>query len=531
MPMRVKCRCGHEVVVRYGDWVYALVALLALSLLLNSIVLVVLFLRLDETARAPEERRVGAPVATATPDGRNEALPSDFESGVGGLRKAPQRPAEESPKKPAAVGEHESPAAATAPTEAMAAPPDDETLNTTIEPSPDDREALVTLGGPEQPAPELVATLRGRSAVLPDSGDVAEESASEPRLLVDAPKLVRLFLLESGGAAGGLAYPLLLDPDPLIRTRALLRLQGSSVRSRDAPERVGVEHLLRYASGLPSYDGAHRSLQDFCETHFPSAREARGADPSGGQAAFLRLWTGWREEAEQLLRTPTGQALVARCEHWRAGGLELALLVDSSQSMEVPFRSLRVEMGWLLPAIGWMFPAVRGGLVLYADGVREARALESGLAESILTALSEADVQGGGDVPEDLHLAVREALSLGRLDWQPTTEKHLLVVGDAPPPYGQVKRLLLLLQQAREQGGFRLHTFGVAPQEERDQVPFFEALANAGGGCSHTLQNGAIGGEVFACLLGESVRPAVAPLLAALRGLFQETPHETETAR
>ena len=529
MPMRVKCRCGHEVVIKYGDWVYALVALLALSLLLNSVTLAVLFFRLDETDPASGAPSVGTPVALPIPDDRNGELRRTLGPGAEPLPEVSQWPGGGPPTESVAPVEHESPVATTG-SDALATPVDDEARESTSGTSQTGRGALLTLGGPEAPAPELVDALSSRSAVLPTDGG-GDPEASEPRLLVDAGKVVRLFLLESSGEASGLAYPLLLDPDPLLRKRALLRLQGRAARWRDTAERAGVVHLLRYASELRPSNGMRRALQDFCRTRFPDVLEPRTVDSKGGEKAFLRLWAGWREEADQLLKTPTGQALVARLEHLRAGGLELALLVDSSQSMEVPFRSLLSEMSWLLPAMDWVFPTVRGGILFYADGVRQGRALKDGLAESILTVLAEAEVHGGGDVPEDLHLAVREALSLGRLDWQTTTEKHLLVIGDAPPPYGQVKRLVLLLQQAYEQGGFRLHTFGVAPQEERDQVPFFELLANAGAGCSHTLPNGAIGGEAFACLLGEPVRPAVTPLLTALRALFQQSLYDTENAR
>jgi len=43
MPIRIKCRCGQEHVLRVGEWLYFLAGLLIVSVFLNVCVLIVLF--------------------------------------------------------------------------------------------------------------------------------------------------------------------------------------------------------------------------------------------------------------------------------------------------------------------------------------------------------------------------------------------------------------------------------------------------------------------------------------------------------
>ena len=518
MPMRVKCRCGQDVVVRYGEWVYALFALLALSLLANTFLCIWFFLRADEAiaptppvSQAALTRESGSADVDAG-DEEPPAAPRDAPEPhepmrgstpppetVTGVDRIPEADGEESEAPPAGEGV------------AVWEPP----------------RALVGRDESERPAPDLVTAIGARGASLPEdqeSGASATVSRHESRLLVDVAKLGRLLLLETGGGSLGFAYPLLLDPDPLLRTRALARLHDVSADAVDATMRPRLEYLLRQAAELFSEGRAWPQFEKFCLQRFPAVLEVSPAASSAGVAeAFQSAWDDWRAEAVRFLDQPAAKALVDRLGVFETRGLELAFLIDSSESMDAPFRLLRKEMGWCLPALDWAVPGVRGGLLLYADGIRGAQTLESGLAERLLGALEEAEVHGGGDVPEDLHLAVREALSLGRFAWEVGAEKHLLVVGDAPPPYLEMRRLVLLLEQAHTQTGVRLHMLGVAPHEQRAEVPFFSELAEAGGGCSHTLSGGEIGREVFVCILGVSAADVVAPLFAALRQMFAES--------
>ena len=65
MPLRVKCRCGQEVNLRFNEWVHALFGLLLVVLLVNGTCLVLLVFRLgtlqSEIAAVQEREAKGAP--------------------------------------------------------------------------------------------------------------------------------------------------------------------------------------------------------------------------------------------------------------------------------------------------------------------------------------------------------------------------------------------------------------------------------------------------------------------------------------
>lgn len=54
MPIRIKCRCGQEHVLRVGEWLYFLAGLLIVSVFLNVCVLIVLFVYPGSESRPGE---------------------------------------------------------------------------------------------------------------------------------------------------------------------------------------------------------------------------------------------------------------------------------------------------------------------------------------------------------------------------------------------------------------------------------------------------------------------------------------------
>jgi hypothetical protein len=135
--------------------------------------------------------------------------------------------------------------------------------------------------------------------------------------------------------------------------------------------------------------------------------------------------------------------------------------------------------------------------------------------EEQLARLGEVEAAGGGDVPEGLHLAIKRSLGLGAFDWRPDASKHLIVLGDAPPPYSEQSGLASLVRGAHRQAGFRVHALGISPEDGRESVPFFPELAEAGGGRARTVDPARISSEVFQCLQPESSPEVLEPLLEA----------------
>src|SRR5262245_30017209 len=76
MPLRVKCRCGQEVVLRFNEWVHALFGLLVISLIVNGTSLAYIAIRL-ESSRGPAEAtpQAGGPGAQVGTAGASPQAP------------------------------------------------------------------------------------------------------------------------------------------------------------------------------------------------------------------------------------------------------------------------------------------------------------------------------------------------------------------------------------------------------------------------------------------------------------------------
>jgi hypothetical protein len=204
-------------------------------------------------------------------------------------------------------------------------------------------------------------------------------------------------------------------------------------------------------------------------------------------------------------------------------GLEVVLLVDVTRSMDAPLESLKREALWLLPALSWALPGSRVGLVLYRDEVEEVIALTREPHREVLDALRAARAEGGGDVTEGVHHGMREALSLGRLAWRTETTKHVVLLGDAPPPYAERAGLLLLASQAARQGPYRIHALAVlrAQDEFHAKAPYLSALGREGGGRSVVLESAErLGTEILLCLFPQAVEPVIQQVAPTLKRLF-----------
>ncbi len=217
---------------------------------------------------------------------------------------------------------------------------------------------------------------------------------------------------------------------------------------------------------------------------------------------------------ETFLRKPSARSVRDSLRRIAEDGLDCVLLVDVSQSMEDVLVPVRREIVRLWRTLNWGIPGIRLGVVLYQDEVVGVLDFSMGIEEQ-LARLQEVEASGGGDVPEGIHLAIKQSLGLGVFDWRPDATKHLVVLGDAPPPYAEQRGLASLVRRARQQAGFRVHALGVNPEEGRESVPFFAPLAAAGGGRTKTVDPAKIGSEIFLCLHLGSPAEVLEPLLMA----------------
>src|SRR5690606_10796188 len=143
----------------------------------------------------------------------------------------------------------------------------------------------------------------------------------------------------------------------------------------------------------------------------------------------------------------------------------------------------------------------------------------------VLPLLLSTRAEGGGDVPEGVREAIEEGLSLGKFAWREDAAKHLIVVGDQPPRYEEIRALESLVANARRDGQYSFHFLGI-PEEGSEGVAFFDRFAKAGGGRHANGPATVIGREAAACVLGADDPTIVSELFDVLPRIFGGTTGE-----
>lgn len=510
MPVRVRCRCGQEIVLRYGEWVYVFLGLVLLSVLVNMLALLLLYLRLGDpppplppAEAVREEQATGgaSPLPGRSPGDRKPAeLEETRDSDSGGKAKAPQRSASnESRPRGAETG---APAVA----RPLRSPSEDVPSNALLAHLVDGQEDEESVDSDAEPA-------------APAPTETGAQTPSQPgHPWVDEPEIVRLVLLErSLGTPALLAHAFLSDPDPRIRRRALDQVSAGGLPPSGTVRGSRARRLVGRAAGWLQKDPRGRLLL-----------EAAGLLARGNPLeppAFEDLdgiWQSLRDEAARLLSDQAVQAVRDHLRGAMTAGLDIVLLVDVTRSMEKPLESLRQEALWMLPALSWALPGSRVGLVLYRDEVEQVVTLSTEPLRDVLDALREARAEGGGDVTEGVHHGLREALSLGRLAWREGAVRNVVVLGDAPPPYPERAGLLLLAGQAAQQGDYRIHALAIPTLDEfHAKAPYLPALGRQGGGRSVVLESTErLGTEVLLCVFPRAAEPAIQQVVPTLERLF-----------
>jgi hypothetical protein len=377
----------------------------------------------------------------------------------------------------------------------------------------------LTFREPISPLAAEISSLRTRAAAEATGPKKEEEGKRMLNLAwIDEPPLARLYLLEK--EKSDLLFPLafLSDPDARLQRWALDR--ALSITPATGSARPEALALLKSSAGrLRESARGKKLLEAFGIRAAEAAREE--ADPVGPRERNEELSSLLKEKAAKCLESAPGRSLRADCAAFSASGMDVVLLVDVSRSMEWGLEGLQRESLWLFPAALWAVPGLRMGLVLYRDDVAAVTGFTAFPGGDLLQLLRDARAEGGGDVPEGVHKAIKAALSLGRFDWRPGAQKHIVLLGDAAPPYGEIEALLSLAGQANRQGGYRFHALSIRPDEGRAAVASYPELALGGGGRAVTvteLQD--LGVEIFLSLFSREAEPALRALLPSLRLAF-----------
>lgn len=300
----------------------------------------------------------------------------------------------------------------------------------------------------------------------------------------------------------------------------LSRAHPEHLRSVATPELV--EALIK--RGLREKDDHFRSqVQSTLEKIFP-----------GVEADKKSRWERhWRETKKQYRPTPwVGPGKASASRKSRAGvveramdlyeaGLEVAICIDSTGSMQPTIDASRDAVDDIISILRGVAPEFRLGLVHYKDfgdmGKVPAEVLEplSKRPEAIEKRLSKLSAGGGGDAPERVEVGLEVALSR-EMKWKRSTNKLIVLIGDAPPHGGSPSKSAVQLVKDAFEKPFGLDPTDIAPTERTgrsrtnkvvrsfvtaaiavgaEQIApqteqSFRRIANAGGGAYASLLTG-----------------------------------------
>jgi hypothetical protein len=151
---------------------------------------------------------------------------------------------------------------------------------------------------------------------------------------------------------------------------------------------------------------------------------------------------------------------------------------------------LRSDARRMMQAFGLVALEPQIGLTLYRDfgDAYVARTTPlTGNVEQLVKVLYATEAKGGGDYPEAIREALKDALNVNRFVTSAKTPKALILVGDAPPhPQTQAECEKVVADAAKQ--GFRTYVVKVkSGYEKEEQWPALDKLAEAGGGSSMTV--------------------------------------------
>ncbi|MCA8962869.1 MAG: hypothetical protein KDC38_20235, partial [Planctomycetes bacterium] len=322
MPIQYRCRCGQEVVLRPREGVYLVVGLLLVVSILNTAMVVLLWIRLGEPRAAivaPAHERVDAGV---TSDRRAVDPGDDPRSGT--VRGDPRMPSVTSMSDRDARGR----------------------LPAADSPTSDSHESS-DVTPPEGVATALVASPshRADAASTAPEPSVASEVSTGPEAAVEVvvPSSSAALRIPRPDAVSGLTLSLALESlpvDPHDRAGVLMAAAwwGSGVlRSRaeeamrDAPGEWGA-----FARSWWREFASHpRSADAGPELVIPGADRVAGTDPGLGRHPGLReerfqtIWAELEARASAVRRTWTERAREALPER-----ADFVVLIDLTESME-----------------------------------------------------------------------------------------------------------------------------------------------------------------------------------------------------
>ena len=149
----------------------------------------------------------------------------------------------------------------------------------------------------------------------------------------------------------------------------------------------------------------------------------------------------------------------------RKVGLDVALVIDTSDSMQFVIDDVKKKLSQLVGTIQRMVPTSRIGIVVYRDKGDDYVVKWTDLSfrtDKLQDFLSHIGAGGGGDWEE----AVKEALdaAVNELKWRKQSKKIIILVGGSPPHQWDVDAVHDIVRAFRKDGGY-ISTIDVTKQQ------------------------------------------------------------------
>ena len=197
-------------------------------------------------------------------------------------------------------------------------------------------------------------------------------------------------------------------------------------------------------------------------------------------------------------------------QHLRQTGIYVVFVIDATGSMVWVHNRVRERIETLSQYVRNLVPLARFGVIAYRDYQDPEFVIRlSQPSFDIVKArsfMSKLDALGGGDIPEAVTEALRQAENT--INWRAGAQRVLIVIGDAPPHRYEADEALTIAERMNQrgarlsivdsrvevnrsylgrtggQGGLSLRSPSLRQQ---DVLPAFRALAKSGGGLAVTL--------------------------------------------
>jgi hypothetical protein len=149
----------------------------------------------------------------------------------------------------------------------------------------------------------------------------------------------------------------------------------------------------------------------------------------------------------------------------RRSGLDVALIIDGTGSMERIIDTVKSRMRQLVLAIHRLVPTTRMGIVVFGGRGEPIQVQPLTISPDVLlNFLNNIRAQNGGAWQEDTLGAVRTAVD--RLDWHPLAKKVIILVGDTPPFDEDTEPTLEEVRKLRAENGI-FNTVDVTVEEHK----------------------------------------------------------------